>query len=107
MSTRKNGSSQNPGNSEKWELRLYTAGQTPKSLAAIKNLKVERQSAPASRPAAKAIESASPAETSKRPNATSTSNCCGLSAVKISASANSSTTTETYAMRRNIREPAQ
>jgi circadian clock protein KaiB len=39
MSTRKNGSSQNPGNSEKWELRLYTAGQTPKSLAAIKNLK--------------------------------------------------------------------
>jgi circadian clock protein KaiB len=23
----------------KWELRLYTAGQTPKSLAAIKNLK--------------------------------------------------------------------
>jgi circadian clock protein KaiB len=24
---------------EKWELRLYTAGQTPKSLAAIKNLK--------------------------------------------------------------------
>jgi len=25
--------------SEKWELRLYTAGQTPKSLAAIRNLK--------------------------------------------------------------------
>jgi circadian clock protein KaiB len=24
---------------ERWELRLYTAGQTPKSLAAIKNLK--------------------------------------------------------------------
>jgi len=24
---------------EKWELRLYTAGQTPKSLAAFKNLK--------------------------------------------------------------------
>jgi circadian clock protein KaiB len=24
---------------DKWELRLYTAGQTPKSLAAIKNLK--------------------------------------------------------------------
>jgi circadian clock protein KaiB len=24
---------------EKWELRLYTAGQTPKSLAAIRNLK--------------------------------------------------------------------
>jgi circadian clock protein KaiB len=29
------------GNStpEKWELRLYTAGQTPKSLAAFRNLK--------------------------------------------------------------------
>ena len=24
---------------EKWDLRLYTAGQTPKSLAAIRNLK--------------------------------------------------------------------
>ena len=36
MSTRKNG---NPSDSAKWELRLYTAGQTPKSLAAIKNLK--------------------------------------------------------------------
>jgi circadian clock protein KaiB len=24
---------------EKWELRLYTAGQTPKSMAAFKNLK--------------------------------------------------------------------
>jgi circadian clock protein KaiB len=36
MNTRKNGS---PHDSEKWELRLYTAGQTPKSLAAIKNLK--------------------------------------------------------------------
>jgi circadian clock protein KaiB len=36
MSTRKNGS---PPSSAKWELRLYTAGQTPKSLAAIKNLK--------------------------------------------------------------------
>jgi circadian clock protein KaiB len=24
---------------EKWELRLYTAGQSPKSLAAVKNLK--------------------------------------------------------------------
>ena len=35
MSTRKNGSP----HEEKWELRLYTAGQTPKSLAAIKNLK--------------------------------------------------------------------
>ena len=36
MTSRKNGSSQNP---DKWELRLYTAGQTPKSLAAIKNLR--------------------------------------------------------------------
>jgi circadian clock protein KaiB len=36
MSTRKNGAAHEP---EKWELRLYTAGQTPKSLAAIKNLK--------------------------------------------------------------------
>ncbi len=34
MSTRKNDSHE-----EKWELRLYTAGQTPKSLAAIKNLR--------------------------------------------------------------------
>jgi circadian clock protein KaiB len=36
MSTRKNGSAHDP---EKWELRLYTAGQTPKALAAIKTLK--------------------------------------------------------------------
>ena len=36
MSTRKNDPSHNP---DKWELRLYTAGQTPKSLAALKNLK--------------------------------------------------------------------
>ena len=36
MSTRKNGAPHDPA---KWELRLYTAGQTPKSLAAIKNLK--------------------------------------------------------------------
>jgi len=36
MSTRKNGGNHDP---DKWELRLYTAGQTPKSLAAIKNLK--------------------------------------------------------------------
>jgi circadian clock protein KaiB len=36
MSTRKNG---NSVDADKWELRLYTAGQTPKSLAAIKNLK--------------------------------------------------------------------
>lgn len=34
MSTRKTGSE-----GAKWELRLYTAGQTPKSLAAIRNLK--------------------------------------------------------------------
>jgi circadian clock protein KaiB len=32
MSTRKE------AGGERWELRLYTAGQTPKSLAAIKNL---------------------------------------------------------------------
>ena len=29
----------NQGHAEKWELRLYTAGQTPKSLAALSNLK--------------------------------------------------------------------
>ena len=34
MSNRKNGTA-----GEKWELRLYTAGQTPKTLAAIKNLR--------------------------------------------------------------------
>ncbi len=34
MSTRKS-----DGQEEKWELRLYTAGQTPKSLTAIKNLR--------------------------------------------------------------------
>lgn len=34
MSTRKS-----EGHEDKWELRLYTAGQTPKSLAAIKNLR--------------------------------------------------------------------
>jgi circadian clock protein KaiB len=28
-----------PEGQETWDLRLYTAGQTPKSLAAIKNLK--------------------------------------------------------------------
>jgi circadian clock protein KaiB len=33
MSTRKE------AGGERWELRLYTAGQTPKSLAAIKNLR--------------------------------------------------------------------
>ena len=31
------GTNGEPG--EKWELRLYTAGQTPKSLAAFRNLK--------------------------------------------------------------------
>ena len=34
MTTRRN-----EGQEEKWELRLYTAGQTPKSLAAINNLR--------------------------------------------------------------------
>jgi circadian clock protein KaiB len=34
--SRKNGAAHD---SDKWELRLYTAGQTPKSLAAIRNLK--------------------------------------------------------------------
>jgi circadian clock protein KaiB len=29
----------NGGPAQKWELRLYTAGQTPKSLAAFRNLK--------------------------------------------------------------------
>ena len=36
MNIHKDGRSHDSG---KWELRLYTAGQTPKSLAAIKNLK--------------------------------------------------------------------
>ena len=31
--------SKEAGAKEKWELRLYTAGQTPKSLAAFRNLK--------------------------------------------------------------------
>jgi len=35
MSTQSKGT----GSTEKWELRLYTAGQTPKSLAAFRNLK--------------------------------------------------------------------
>ncbi|HEY7378652.1 MAG TPA: circadian clock KaiB family protein [Steroidobacteraceae bacterium] len=39
MNTRKNGNTHGAGDPEKWQLRLYTAGQTPKSLAAIKNLK--------------------------------------------------------------------
>ena len=39
MTSRKNGNTHSTGASDKWELRLYTAGQTPKSLAAIKNLK--------------------------------------------------------------------
>ena len=30
---------QNSASEEKWELRLYTAGQTPKSVAAFANLK--------------------------------------------------------------------
>src|ERR1700757_5250647 len=28
-----------PGNAEKWDLRLYVAGQTPRSIAAFANLK--------------------------------------------------------------------
>jgi len=40
MPTTKNGWTQEPKNeSETWELRLYVAGQTPKSLAAFGNLK--------------------------------------------------------------------
>jgi circadian clock protein KaiB len=35
----KNSAEKNGVDIEKWDLRLYTAGQTPKSLAAIKNLK--------------------------------------------------------------------
>ena len=35
MTTKK----QDDAAAEKWELRLYTAGQTPKSLAAFRNLK--------------------------------------------------------------------
>ena len=31
--------SKEAGSGEKWELRLYTAGQTPRSLAAFRNLK--------------------------------------------------------------------
>jgi circadian clock protein KaiB len=31
--------SDSPTGNEKWELRLYTAGQTPKSVAALANLK--------------------------------------------------------------------
>ena len=37
MSTKSKGP--NGAGSEKWQLRLYTAGQTPKSLAAFRNLK--------------------------------------------------------------------
>ena len=37
MSTRGKGA--NGAAAEKWQLRLYTAGQTPKSLAAFRNLK--------------------------------------------------------------------
>ena len=40
MTTKKqNGEKQDGAAGEKWELRLYTAGQTPKSLAAFRNLK--------------------------------------------------------------------
>ena len=35
----KNANATNGEATETWDLRLYTAGQTPKSLAAIKNLK--------------------------------------------------------------------
>ena len=35
----KSGSATNDEAVETWDLRLYTAGQTPKSLAAIRNLK--------------------------------------------------------------------
>jgi circadian clock protein KaiB len=38
MST-KNAKAGNGSVEEKWDLRLYTAGQTPKSLAAFRNLK--------------------------------------------------------------------
>ena len=37
MSTKSKGA--NDAGGEKWQLRLYTAGQTPKSLAAFRNLK--------------------------------------------------------------------
>ena len=37
MSTKSKGA--NGAAAEKWQLRLYTAGQTPKSLAAFRNLK--------------------------------------------------------------------
>ena len=37
--TAKEGSGRNGEATEAWDLRLYTAGQTPKSLAAIRNLK--------------------------------------------------------------------
>src|SRR5215216_7125478 len=34
-----NGQTANDGNSARWNLRLYVAGQTPRSLTAFKNLK--------------------------------------------------------------------
>src|SRR3954462_2033930 len=37
--TSKAAKSPESANNDKWELRLYTAGQTPKSLAAFRNLK--------------------------------------------------------------------
>lgn len=33
------GQNQSDGNAEKWDLRLYVAGQTPRSIAAFANLK--------------------------------------------------------------------
>jgi circadian clock protein KaiB len=38
-SSKSGGKSAKDSTEERWELRLYTAGQTPKSLAAIRNLK--------------------------------------------------------------------
>jgi circadian clock protein KaiB len=37
--TAKNSKADKGGAEEMWDLRLYTSGQTPKSMAAIKNLK--------------------------------------------------------------------
>ncbi len=37
--SRKADKPQNGEQTEKWELRLYTAGQSPKSLSAVRNLK--------------------------------------------------------------------
>jgi len=35
----KNKAAKTPGSVDRWELRLYTAGHTPKSVAALENLK--------------------------------------------------------------------